>query len=126
MDQPTERDLVLQTLLIEGIERAEVAVSVYDDDGRYVAVNQCACQLLGYSRDEILAHDVSDFTKGGIDRKVLLSPRRREGVRLVERKDGSTFPAAFVVVPTRISSLPYYLALWWELADDDPRAADAS
>jgi PAS domain S-box-containing protein len=126
MAYPTERDLVLQTLLIEGIERAEIAVSIYDDDGRYVAVNTCACQLLGYDRDEILDHDVADFTAGGIDRAVLLRPERREGVRLVQRKDGSTFAAAFVVVPTRISSLPFYLALWWAVEPDDPRAADAS
>ena len=126
MDHPSERDLVLQTLLIEGIERAEIAVSIYDDDGRYVAVNQAACRLLGYERDEILDRDIADFTEGGIDRRVLLTPERREGVRLVHRKDGTTFPAAFVVVPTRISSLPFYLALWWALEPDDPRAASAS
>ena len=84
--------LVLQTLLLEAVEAADMAMCVYDEEGRYVTVNECACKILGYTRDELLGHDVGDFTKGGIDRKVLLRPEHREGVRLVTRKDGSTVP----------------------------------
>ena len=120
------RDAVLETLLLEGIASARIAICVYDDEGRYVTVNDCACEILGYNREELLRHDVADFTEGGIDRKVLLSDEHREGVRLVRRKDGSTVPCAFVVTPTRVANLPYFLAVWWALADDDPRAATAA
>lgn len=118
--------LVLETLLLEAIESARMAICVYDDAGRYVTVNECACTILGYTRDELLSHDVADFTAGGIDRKVLLSNEHREGVRLVTRRDGSKVPCAFVVTPTRVSHLPYFVAVWWTLDADDPRAVDAA
>lgn len=118
-------DAVLSTLLVEASEHATVAIYVYDDDGRYVAVNKCAAELLGYEREELLTHDVGDFTEGGIDRSVLLKPERREGVRLVKRKDGTKIPIAYVVTPTRVASLPFYFAVVWELSPDDPRAATA-
>jgi PAS domain S-box-containing protein len=122
----SNREIVLGTLLGEGAEGAEIGISIYDDDGRYVAVNKYGCDLLGYDLDELLTHDVGDFTKGGIDRTVLLKPDRREGVRLVTRKDGSSVPVAFVVSPTRLANLSFYITVWWELPPDDPRATTAS
>jgi PAS domain S-box-containing protein len=118
-------DLVLTSLLGEGAENAEIGLFVYDDDGRYVSVNRYGADLLGHDRTELLTRDVADFTEGGIDRSVLLRRERREGVRIVHRKDGSQVPVAFVVTPTQVSSLWFYLAVVWELPADDPRAADA-
>ena len=89
-------------------------------------MNECACQILGYEREELVAHDVADFTPSGIDRSVLLSPDRREGVRMITRKDGSTVPVAFVVAPTRVAGVAFYISMWWELDPDDPRAATAT
>jgi PAS domain S-box-containing protein len=120
------RDAVLETLLLEAIESARVAICVYDERGYYVTVNECACKILGYTREELLQHDVGDFTEGGIDRKVLRSTAHREGVRLVKRKDGSTVPCAFVVTPTRVGMVSYFLAVWWTLDENDPRAANAT
>jgi PAS domain S-box-containing protein len=119
------RDAVLNTLLLEAVDQAQMAICVYDEEGRYVTVNECACEILGYTREELLMHDVADFTNGGIDRKVLASDDHREGVRVVNRRDGSVVPCAFVVTPTRVAGLPYFVAVWWPLDDDDPRAADA-
>jgi hypothetical protein len=56
---------------------------------------------------------------------VLLRLERREGVRIVQRKDGSRAPVTFVVTPTQVGSFWFYLAVVWELAEDDPRAAAA-
>lgn len=119
-------EIVLASLLGDGAENAEVGLFIYDDDGKYVAVNRYGAALLGYDRSDLLTHDVADFTEGGIDRSVLLRRERREGVRLVHRKDGSTVPVAFVVTPTQVSALWFYLAVCWELEPDDPRAAGAS
>jgi PAS domain S-box-containing protein len=126
MSHSDAHSLVLQTLLLEAIETAHMAICVYDDEGRYVTVNDCACSILGYTRDELLSHDVADFTEGGIDRKVLLTNEWREGIRMVTRKDGSSVPVAFVVAPTRVSHLPYFVAVWWTLDPNDPRAANAA
>ena len=84
-----------------------------------------AVQNALYTRDELLTHDVADFTDGGIDRAVLRSPEMREGARIVHRKDGHSVVMAFVVTPTRVANLAFSLAMFWELAADDPRAAGA-
>lgn len=117
--------LIRQTLLLEAIETAQMAICIYDAEGRYMTANDCACAILGYSQEELLVHDVSDFTAGGIDRSVLGTAHRREGVRLVTRKDGSAVPVGFIVAPTRVGHLSYFVAVWWELEEDDPRAAEA-
>jgi PAS domain S-box-containing protein len=122
----TTPDLLHEALLGEAAESAFFAITVYDDDGRMVAANRRAADLLGYSRDELLTYDVGAFTEGGFDRTRLFTQEMREGVRVVQRKDGTRAPVAFVVAPAKLSGLPYFVAVWWQLADDDPRAATAS
>jgi|SRR5690349_9101328 PAS domain S-box-containing protein len=119
-------EAIHRALIGEAGDCAAFGVSVYDEDGRFVALNQYAADLLGQSREEILRHDVADFTQGGIDRSVLLRSDLREGVRLVERPDGSRVPVAFVVAPTRVANLDFFVAVWWEIPAGDPRAADAT
>jgi PAS domain S-box-containing protein len=118
-------DLILGSLLADALEGAKLGVFVYDEEGRYIAVNRAAAELLGYPRDELLRRDVGDFTPGGMDRSVLQVSARREGVRRVKRRDGTEIVAAFVVVPARVSSLAYHLAIVWQIEPDDPRALDA-
>ncbi len=125
-ERPPTPSIVLQALLGEAAEHAALGVSVYDDDGHFVAMNDRAAQLLGYSRDELLEHDVADFTDGGIDRSVLLKQQVREGIRLLHRKDGTSVPVAFVVAPTRVATRGFFISTFWELEPDDPRAADAT
>jgi PAS domain S-box-containing protein len=126
LDRAPTPQVALQALLGEAGECAELGISVYDDDGRFVAINERASQLLGYKREEILTRDVADFTHGGIDRSVLLKAEIREGVRLVHRKDGTAVPVAFVVAPTRVANIGFFISVFWELTDDDPRSRDAS
>ena len=121
-ERKTPPDIVLASLLGDGAEHAEIGLFIYDDDGKYVAINRYAAELLGYDRSELLEHDVGDFTAGGIDRNVLLRLERREGVRVVQRKDGTKETVAFVVTPTQVGSLWFYLAVVWELPAGDPRA----
>jgi PAS domain-containing protein len=64
IDPDPARDVVVPGLLGDGAECAEIGISIYADDGKCVAVNQHACKLLGYARDELVAHDVADFTEG--------------------------------------------------------------
>lgn len=118
--------VVLQALLGEASQYARLGISVYDDDGRFVSVNEHAVELLGYPREELLARDVADFTDGGIDRTVLLKTDIREGVRLVHRKDGTSVPVAFVVAPTQVANIGFFISVFWELPADDPRSRDAS
>jgi PAS domain S-box-containing protein len=124
--RPPTPALLHEALLGEAAESAFFAVTVYDDDGRLVAANRRASELLGYPRDELLTYDVGAYTDGGFDRSRLFSQAMREGVRRVRRKDGSQVAVAFVVAPSRLAGLPYFVAVWWQLAEDDPRASSAS
>ena len=119
-------DLILGSLLADAVDGAGLGLFVYDEQGRYIAVNRAAAEMLGYPREELLRHDVGDFTQGGIDRSLLQVSDRREGVRRLRRRDGSEVAVAFVVVPACVSSLAYHLAVVWQLEPDDPRALDAT
>lgn len=52
--------LVHETLLGEAFSKSSMLAFAADDDMRYVAVNDAACKLLGYSRSEMLQLRVSD------------------------------------------------------------------
>src|SRR5256885_6814692 len=119
-------DLLHEALLGEAAESAFFAITVYDDDGHMVAVNRRAAELLGYDREELLAFDVGAFTEGGFDRSRLFSQDMREGVRLVQRKDGVRIPTAFVVAPATLAALASFLDAWGQLAADEPPAPTAS
>ena len=53
--------LVQASLLGEAVDAADLAILISDEDGRCIAVNQQACALLGYERDDLLDLTVSDF-----------------------------------------------------------------
>jgi hypothetical protein len=56
----------------------------------------------------------------------MLKTEIREGVRLIHRKDETTVPVAFVVAPTRVANIGFFISVFWELPDDDPRSRDAA
>ena len=55
--------LIQASLLGEAAEHAPFAVLVADEEGRYVAVNQAACLMLGYSREELLRLGMRDVAR---------------------------------------------------------------
>ena len=60
MPTAVAHDLVQKSLVGEALDTGPVAVFVADDDGKYLAVNAYACELLGYEREELLALRVGD------------------------------------------------------------------
>ena len=118
-------DLIIGSLLADAVDGAGLGLFVYDEEGRYIAVNRAAADMLGYTREDLMRRDVGTFTPGGLDRSLLQLNSLREGVRKLRRRDGSEIVTAFVVVPARVSSLGYHLAVVWRLEPDDPRALDA-
>ena len=77
------------------------ATMVADDEGRYVAVNDAACRLLGYSRQELLALSVWDLTpdphevEGLILWKEFIEVGAQAGVYWLARKDGTLVEVAY-------------------------------
>ncbi|MGE5498908.1 MAG: PAS domain S-box protein [Syntrophothermus sp.] len=80
------------------IEQASDGIFVSDKTGRYLDVNTAGCNMLGYSRTEILQRNLSDFLlKEDLQQKPvnyddLLAGKTIKSVRRMIRKDGSAVP----------------------------------
>ncbi len=90
-----ERAVLFRTL----VDHARDGIEVIDPDtGRYLDVNERACQTHGYTRDEYLRLNVSDLNPAVTEGNwaATVAGHRREELRTVElshrRKDGSLFP----------------------------------
>src|ERR687888_81338 len=57
------QDLVQGTLLGEVLDEAPVAVFVGDETLGYQAVNKAACELAGYTRQEVMSLRVGDLVE---------------------------------------------------------------
>jgi PAS domain S-box-containing protein len=82
------------------VDRSSDGIEVIDPEtGRFLDVNETACQRLGYKREELLSMSVPDIEAVVVDssswRKVV-EEIRQSGFKILEgrhkRKDGSTFP----------------------------------
>ncbi|MBN9122622.1 MAG: PAS domain S-box protein [Planctomycetes bacterium] len=87
------------TLFRALVDRATDSIEVIDPStGRYLDVNETACQAHGYARAEYLALSVPDVDPLAAGRPwgELVAERRRTGGQVFEslhrRRDGSTFP----------------------------------
>ena len=80
------------------------AILVADDDGRYIDVNPAACQLLGYTRAELLSKSFFDIIDGD-ERPSLQASWQRfidggtlRGSVSVQRKDGTIIQTRYQAV----------------------------
>jgi len=83
------------------LESVSAAVLVADDAGFYVAVNQQACALTGYTRDDLLRRSVADLTAPGESSVVerlwdsFLRTETQRGIYNIKRKDGSVIQVEY-------------------------------
>jgi PAS domain S-box-containing protein len=97
--------LVQASLIGEAIDAGPVLVFVFDEDGRYVAANQQACDELGYERDELVTLTIEDVAE---------SPERASVGRMeLTRKDGSTFAFDYRSQEAVVAGLRVYVAVGW-------------
>ena len=111
--------LIQATLLGEAVDTAPVAVFVADDELRYVAVSHFAAEMLGYTREELLALRVTDVAR---DERAadayaeVLEGGTAEGKTTLTRKDGTTFEFRYVAAETRVGGIPLFVSVG--VADD--------
>ena len=96
------------------VEQAGDAFFLHDLEGRFVDVNQRACDSLGYSREELLNLSVTDVDQGSDPEKIAERmapgvPVTMEGVHW--RKDGTTFPVEVRVGMFESGGRQFILAL---------------
>jgi PAS domain S-box-containing protein len=108
--------LVQSILLGDAVEHAPVAIFVADDEMRYVAANQYACELLGYTREELLAKRVTDvarYPEAPAEFKQMMASGELNGVTTVVRADGSEVKMRYRAKETTLAGLLYYVSVSW-------------
>jgi PAS domain S-box-containing protein len=108
--------LVQSVLLGEAVERAPVAILVADEEMRYVAANATACELLGYTREELLrlrVTDVARHAKASDEFEAMIANGELMGRTTVVRRDGAELKLRHRSSETAIAGLTYYVAILW-------------
>jgi PAS domain S-box-containing protein len=109
-------DLVQKSLVGEALEHGPVAVFVADDDGRYLAVNAYACELLGYTRSELLSLPVSEVAVDPDAQTNYAEMKRRgshTGLTRLRHSDGSEIEVQFRVSQTTVGGMLAYIGTCW-------------
>lgn len=104
-----------QALLGDALECARgFGAFVLDEDGRYIAVNDAACELSGYTREEIVGREIGSFDAHLAEeyRSALTRPART-GRTWIERKDGTRVEVEYRTSETRVARMPYLLVICW-------------
>jgi PAS domain S-box-containing protein len=108
--------LVQSVLLGDAVEHAPVAILVADDEMRYVAANQYACVLLGYTREELLEKRVTDiarYPEASDEFKEMVTSGELNGLTTVVRADGTELKMRYRAKETRMAGLLYYVSVSW-------------
>ena len=96
-----------------------MAVFVADDDGRYLAVNAYACELLGYERDELLELRVTDVAVNdgaADDYGEMQRSGSHAGLTILRHKDGREMPMNFRASRTQVGGMDLFVGVCWPLA----------
>jgi PAS domain S-box-containing protein len=123
---PDLNRVVHGTLLGEGSLGAELAMLLADERGYYVAVNDDACELTGYSRSALVSLRAGELAADEASRGIydkLMSRQKLRGRKLVRRADGLVVQCRYWGIPTTVGRLPYFIVLLWPT--DEPREAAA-
>jgi PAS domain S-box-containing protein len=116
MSTAVAHDLVQKSLIGEALDSGPAAVFVADDDGKYLAVNACACELLGYEREELLALRVSDVAVNdgaADDYETLIRSGTKHGLTSLRCKDGSEVSMHFRAGETTVGGMLLYIGICW-------------
>jgi PAS domain S-box-containing protein len=105
--------LIDGALIGEALQDGPLAVFVFDEHGRYLAVNRYACEVLGYDRDELLQMRIGE-----------LSPRARPvafyrqaiqtgrpATTSVRHKDGSSVRLRFRAAGTQVAGMAVFVGV---------------
>jgi len=108
------------TLINDVLAHAEAAVTVFTADRRFLAVNDRYLKLMGYSREEAMAHRVGESLRGAspLDQKrfvAAITAATSAGEADILGKNGERLAVEFVVIPTRADGAQAYIGIMWPL-----------
>lgn len=96
-------------LISEALLAASVGFLVWDEDRRYIAANEIACEILGTTLDELLGQLVGEHTVQGVEAiEDALGTGFAAGEAMVERFDGSGMTRVFYATfTTQTAGMPF-------------------
>ena len=113
--------LIQATLLGEAVDNGPAAIFVADENGRYIAVNAFACELLGYSRSELLALTVQELAPDA-DVQASFAELERSGslsgTTVLRHRDGSDVTIEWRATRTTAAGMEFFVSVAWPLDDD--------
>jgi PAS domain S-box-containing protein len=83
---------------------------------RYVAANTTACELLGYTREELLhlrVTDLAQYPEAEGEFEAMIAAGELVGRTRVRHKDGTMRSFRHRSAETKIAGLAYYVAVLW-------------
>jgi PAS domain S-box-containing protein len=116
-----------ERLLREALAHAEAAACIFDDERRFLAVNDRFLEITGFTMADVETHRAGDTLR--------LNPLNQdEYMRLVAsgisvgeaeivQKDGSTVVVDYVVIPTNIDGQRLCIGMMWPLGAGNHRRA---
>ena len=111
---PFAETLVQASLLGDAVDLAPALVLVADDEMRFVAVNQTACEVLGYTREELLALDVTAVSanpEAANEYAQMMAEGTRHGEARVRAKDGTVHSMRYRAGETTVAGMRFYVAI---------------
>lgn len=112
--------LVQASLLGEAIDRGPVLVLVADEELNHLAVNQHACDVLGYTREELLTLKVTDVSPGA-ELAELHTAASVSGTARLRRKDGMELGFEYRATRTTVAGMLLFVSVGF-VADGARRA----
>ena len=106
--------LIQKALLGEAVDAGPALVFVADETMRYIAVNRRACDVLGYTREELLALTVDRVAQARdapAEYDEMLVRGFRAGTATLTRKDGSTVEFSYTAGKTTAAGLALYVSI---------------
>jgi PAS domain S-box-containing protein len=113
--QVTAAEALIQTALLgEAIDDGPALIFIADDEMRYIAVNQCACRTLGYTRDELLALRVDEVARepdAPTEYDEMLVRGFRHGTTVLTRKDSTTVDFLYRASKTELAGMSFFVSI---------------
>ena len=111
--------LIQEALVGEAVINGGYVVLVADEDMRYLAASDAACELLGYSRQELLDLTVPDVVVDAHAERLydeFKRERKQRGTITLRRKDGTSVEADYDARETNVAGSLYYVSVISPLA----------